>query len=119
MIPSAFIEQAKAALAQFCTSSGQLRVFVPTANAPRPDDGAWQDSGAPFACSLYEPKGSEIPLPLSLIDRTVYKLAWTDGSISITHKNQVVIAGITYDVHDVPTDRSNQFLPIAMVSRLK
>jgi hypothetical protein len=104
---------------RFCTSLGQLRTFTRTTGAIRPDDGTWSDTGDPVSCCLYLPKGSEIPAPLALMDRTIYMLAWTLQDWPVTPQSRVVVDGVEYEVHDVPSERSNRFLPVAMVSRLK
>ena len=122
MIPDATLIAGRADLsAAFvsATPNAQLRVFTPTEGAIRPADGTWADEGASVRSCLYSPKGNEIPQPIAMLDRTVFWLAWDDDSWPITPQKRVVIDGIEYEVHDDGTERTNQFLRRAMISRLK
>lgn len=115
MIDASFMDEARAALTDlFLNDSAQLLAF--TQSGKRPDDGAWTDSGDPFACSLYIPKGGEAPDPLAMLDRELYWFAHPI-SVDVRPKARVVVGESVYHVH-THEDRTNLFLPRVMVSRL-
>lgn len=119
-ILAARISAGRARLASaFCTSSGQLRAFSQISGG-RPDDGTWADVGDPRPVCLYRPKGSTVPEPLAMIDKTMFMLAWDDTiPWGLTHLNRVMVDGREYVIHDEDTERSNALLSTARVSLLR
>lgn len=118
MAHPSLIARAKARLtAEFLTSSGQVRRIAGTQGTGGYPSESLSDLGEPFACCLYSPKGSEIPEPLALLNRTVF---WLAGEYpeDTRAKDVVTVDSQSFEIHDVQSDRSNQIIPRMMVSRL-
>lgn len=109
---------ARESLAIFCKPSAQVQRVTITQGLGGRQTESWANIGDPFDASLYSPKGDEIPAPLALLNRTIFWLAG-DYPEDAKASDRVNVDGQLYEIHDVPNERTNQFYPRMMVSRLK
>lgn len=74
--------------------------------------------GPPFGCDLQPMEGDEVPQALSLLNRGIYA-AFVPLDFAGFPKDRLLIDGVSYEIHDVPRERTNALSIRLTVSRLK